>query len=201
MRLFLKVITYIFHPLFMPIAGTLVYFLITPRYTPTEVQIGNILPIFILTVIIPIISFLILKNVNVITSVFKPDASERKYLLYIAISLLLMVVYKVIPNNYAAELHFYFIGLIGATFGSIVLLFFNFKSSIHLTGMGSLFMYLICLSVHFEINITIALSLLILATGLVATSRLYLQSNGRIALIVGFLLGATSQLLTVKFWL
>lgn len=201
MKLFSKVITYIFHPLFIPIAGTLAYFVITPRYTPTEFQSGNILPIFILTVIIPIIAFLILKNVGVISSVFTPNISERKYLLYIGISLLLMVSYKVIPNNYAAELHFYFIGLIGAAFGSLVLLFFNFKSSIHLMGMGSLFMYLICLSVHFEINITIALSLLVLATGLVATSRLFLQSHGRAALIIGFLLGAISQLLTIKFWL
>jgi hypothetical protein len=201
MKLFLKIITYLFHPLFIPIAGTLAYFLSTPRYTPIEFQSGNILPIFILTVIIPIISFLILKNIGVINSFFKPNASERKYFLYIGISLLLMVVYNVIPNNYAIELHFYFIGLISAAFGAVVLLFFNFKSSIHLMGMGSLLMYLICLSVHFEINITIALGLVILATGLVASSRLYLQSNGRLALLVGFMLGAISQLLTVKFWL
>lgn len=201
MKLFSKIVTYLFHPIFIPIAGTLAYFMITPKYTPTEFQSGNVLPIFILTVIIPIIAFLILKNVGIIHSVFAPNISERKYLLYIGISLMLMVVYKVIPNNYTAELYFYFVGLIGATFGSIVLLFLNFKSSIHLMGMGSLFMYLICLSVHFEINITIALSLAILATGLVATSRLYLKSHGRAALLVGFLLGAISQLLTVKFWL
>lgn len=201
MKLFLKAITYIFHPLFIPLAGTLAYFIITPKYTPTEFQSGNVLPIFILTVIIPIIAFLILKNVGVVGTVFMPNISERKYLLYIGISLLLMVVYKVIPNNYVVELHFYFVGLIASTFGTIVLLFFNFKSSVHLMGMGSLFMYLICLSVHFEINITIALSMVILATGLVATSRLYLQTHGRAALLVGFLLGAISQLLTVKFWL
>ena len=144
---------------------------------------------------------LILKNVGVISSVFTPDTSERKYLLYIGISLLLMVVYKVIPNNYAAELHFYFIGLIGATFGSLVLLFFNFKSSVHLMGMGSISMYLTCLSVHFEINITLALSALILLTGLVATSRLYLKAHSKAELLIGFLIGAVSQLLTIKFWL
>lgn len=201
MKLFLKAITYVFHPLFIPIAGALAYFMITPRYTPPEFQSSNILPIFILTIIIPIIAFLILKNVGAISSVFAPEVSERKYLLYIGISLLLMVVYKVIPNNFIIELHFYFIGLIVATFGLIVMLFFNFKTSVHLMGMGSLFTYLVCLSVHFEINITIILSLVILATGLVASSRLYLQSNGRAALIVGFLLGAVSQLMTLKYWL
>lgn len=201
MKLFPLIISYIFHPLFIPVAGTIAYFAITPKYTPIEEQIGTILPIFILTVIIPIIAYLILKNVGLIQSVFIPTLKERRYPLYINILLLLMVVYKVIPNNYTAELHYYFFGLIAATMASLLLLFLNFKSSMHLMGMGSLFMYLICLSVHFEINITLALSVLILLTGLVATSRLYLKAHSIAELVIGFFIGLVSQLLTIKFWL
>ncbi len=201
MKLFLLVISYIFHPLFIPVAGTISYFAITPKYTPIEEQSGNILPIFILTVIIPIITYLILKNVGLIQSVFMPTLKERRYPLYISILLLLMVVYKVIPNNYTAELHYYFLGLIAATMASLLLLFLNFKSSMHLMGMGSIFMYLICLSVHFEINITLALSVLILLIGLVATSRLYLKAHSKAELVIGFFIGLVSQLLTIKFWL
>ena len=201
MKLFLLVISYIFHPLFIPVAGTISYFAITPKYTPIEEQSGNILPIFILTVIIPIITYLILKNVGLIQSVFMPTLKERRYPLYISILLLLMVVYKVIPNNYTAELHYYFLGLIAATMASLLLLFLNFKSSMHLMGMGSIFMYLICLSVHFEINITLALSVLILLIGLVATSRLYLKAHSKAELVIVFFSGFVSQLLTIKFWL
>lgn len=201
MRIFLKFISYLFHPILIPIAGTLAYFLITPRFTPSEFQSGNILPIFILTVIIPIISFLILKNLGLVSSISLSDIKERKYPYYINIALLLMIVYKVIPNNFTAELYYYFIGLIAATFSSLILLFFNFKSSMHLTGMGSLIMFLVSLSIHFEINITIALSLFILATGLVATSRLYLRAHQKSEVIIGFLMGILSQLLTIKFWL
>ena len=201
MKLFLQVISYIFHPLFIPVAGTIAYFIITPKYSPIEEQSGNILPIFILTVIIPIIAYLILKNIGLIQSVFMPTIKERRYPLYISILLLLMVVYKVIPNNFTAELHYYFLGLIAATMASLLLLFLNFKSSMHLMGMGSIFMYLTCLSVHFEINITLALSALILLTGLVATSRLYLKAHSKAELIIGFLIGTVSQLLTIKFWL
>ncbi|NHF58420.1 phosphatase PAP2 family protein [Flavobacteriaceae bacterium TP-CH-4] len=201
MRLFLRAISYIFHPIFVPIAGTLAYFLITPKYSPLELQSGNILPIFILTVIIPIISYLILTNLGVVSSVFNPDAKERRYSLYIAILLLLMVVYKVVPNNYTIELYYYFVGLIGASAASLLLLFLNFKTSLHVTGMASLFMYLICLSVHFEINITLALGFFILATGLVATSRLYLNVHSKTEVLIGFLIGLLSQLLTVRFWL
>ncbi len=201
MRLVSRFISFIFHPLFIPIAGTITYFVITPKYSPLELQSGNILPIFILTVIIPIISFLILKNLGVITSVFLPGTKERIYPLMISIALLLMVLLKVIPNNYTSELYFFFVGLIAAASASLFLVFLNFKSSLHLMGMGSLLMFLISLSIHFEINVTIAISLCTLATGLVATSRLYLKAHGRAEVLIGFLIGAISQLLTLEFWL
>jgi len=201
MRIFLKVISYIFHPLFIPMAGTLAYFIVTPKYSPLELQSGNVLPIFILTVIIPIITYLILKNLGVVNTVFMPTVKERKYPLYVHILLLLLVIYKVIPNNYIVEIRFYFLGLLTAAMTALVLLFFKLKVSMHLMGIGSLFMFLVCLSIHFEINITLAVSLLTLATGLVTTSRLYLKAHSPTELLIGFLIGLISQLLTVRFWL
>ena len=201
MKVFLKAISYIFHPLFIPIGGTAAYFLVTPKYNTLEIQSGNILPIFILTVIIPIIAYLILRNLGVVSSVFMTTVKERKYPLYISILLFLMVVYQVISNNFTIELHYYFLGLIAATMASLLLLFLNFKSSMHLMGMGSLLMYMVCLSVHFEINITLVLSIIVLATGLVASSRLYLKAHSKVEVLIGFLIGLISQLLTVKFWL
>ena len=201
MKLFLKIISYIFHPLLVPFAGTVIYFIITPKYSPLELQSGNILPIFILTVIIPIISFFILRNLGIVSSVFLPNRTERKYPLMISILLLSMVLLKVIPNNYVVELYFYFVGLIVASFACLLLLFFKLKCSLHLAGMGSVLMFLIALSIHFETNITLAISLWILVTGIVATSRLYLNAHSRVEVLVGLLLGIVSQLMTIKFWL
>lgn len=200
MRHFLHIVSYVFHPLFIPIGGTVLYFMVTP-YSSLEVQSGNILPIFILTVIIPIIFFLILKNLGVINSIFLPTLKERKYPLYISSILLLMILYKVIPNNYVHELFFFFIGLLTATGAALILLFLKFKASIHLLGMGSLLMFMIGLSIHFEINITLAISLFTLLTGLVATSRLYLKAHSKAELAIGFFIGLGSQLLTLKYWL
>jgi len=201
MRLFYSFISYLFHPILIPIAGTLAYFLITPRFSTPAFESGNILPIFILTVIIPIISFLILKNIGLVNSISMPEIKERKYPYFIGIALLLIIIFKVIPNNYTSELYYYFIGLVAASFTSLLLLFMNFKSSMHLMGMGSLFMFLVSLSIHFEINIIIALSVFILATGIVATSRLYLRAHQKSEVIVGFLIGVLTQLFTIKFWL
>jgi hypothetical protein len=197
----LKLISYIFHPIFIPIAGTISYFLITPKYTTIELRSGNILPIFILTIIIPIICFFILKNLGIIKSVFLTKITERKYPLLISLALLLMILTKVIPDNYTIELYYFFLGLIAATSTSLFLLIIKFKSSLHMMGMGSLLMFLICLSIHFERNIIIAISFLFLASGLVATSRLYLKAHTRAELLIGLMIGIVSQLLTVKFWL
>lgn len=201
MKVFFKSIAYVFHPIFIPIEGTLIYFLVTRKYTSLEMQIGNLLPIFILTVVIPIICFLILRNIGIVNSIFLPTIKERKYPLYISLILLFMIVYKVIPYHYSPELYYYFIGLILALFTSLLLLFIQFKSSMHMMGIGSLAMYLIILSIHFEINISFSISILILLSGLVASSRLYVKAHTKLELLVGLTVGVVSQFLTISYWL
>ncbi|WP_339629122.1 hypothetical protein [uncultured Maribacter sp.] len=128
-------------------------------------------------------------------------ATERKYPLYIHASILLLILYKVIPTNYVSEIYFYFTGLLGATVACLLLLLFNFKTSLHAVGVSGLLMYLINLSIHFEINLIIAISIFILLTGAILTARLYLKAHTRIELIIGVFIGLLSQLLTVRFWL
>lgn len=201
MKLFLKILSILLHPIFLPIAGTITYFVITPKYSPLELQSGNILPIFILTVIIPIISFLILKNLGVVSTIFLTKTNERTYPLIIQIALFLMILIKVIPNNYTIEVYFFFVGLLAATVACLLLNFFKFRTSLHMASMGSYLMYLIALSIHFEINIVIAISLFTLLTGILATARLFLNANSRAEVLIGFIIGFGSQLLTIKFWL
>lgn len=201
MNVFSNLISYFLHPLFIPIGGTVAYFIITPKYIPLEIQSANILPIFILTVIIPIVTFLILKNLGLVNSIFLETITERKYPLYVHISILLLILYQVIPNNYVSELYFYFTGLLGAAMACLFLLFFKFKVSLHMVGISGLLMFLINLSIHFEINLILAISILILLTGSAATARLYLKAHTKTELIVGLFIGLLSQLLTIQYWL
>lgn len=201
MRTFQKVISYLFHPMIIPLAGTVAYFGITPKYSPASLQTHIFLPVLILTVIIPVIAFFILRNLGILSSALTPTIEERKYPLYIHVILLLIVVYKVVPGQYAFELHYYFIGLIAAALTTLLLLFLKVKASMHVMGLGSLFLFLVCLSIHFEINVTIAVSVLTLVTGLVATSRLYLKAHTKVEVFIGFVIGLLSQLMLIKFWM
>jgi len=202
MRLFSKTISYIFHPIFTPIFGTLIYFLLTPKYaTILEIVSINILPIFILTVVIPIICFYLLKSMGILNSIFISNIKERKYPFFINIALLFIVLLKVIPNNYNPEVFFYFLGLIAAYISSLLLLILNFKSSMHLMSIASLLMFTINLSIHFEINIILLISLLVTLSGLIASARIYLKAHTKSEVIIGFIVGFGTQLLTIKFWL
>lgn len=201
MQYFLRGVSYVFHPLFIPIGGTLSYFLVTPRLNSLQIQSGNILPIFILTIIIPIILFLILKNLGLITSIFAPNLKERKYPLYFSMIIYLMILYKVIPLNYINELYYFFVGLLIATFSILLLVFTRIKASIHLMGMGSILIYLVGLSIHFEVNITFAIALFTLMTGVVTTSRLFMNAHSKVELLIGFIVGSCSQLFVFKYWL
>lgn len=201
MRHLLRGVSYIFHPLFIPMGGTISYFLITPKFSSLQLQSGNVLPIFILTVIIPIILFLILRNLGLISSIFAPKLEERKYPLYLSMIIHFMILYKVIPLNYINELYYFFVGLLIASFTTLLLLFAKIKASVHLLGMGSILVYLVGLSIHFEINITFAIAIFTFMTGLVATSRLFMKAHSKIELVIGFLVGCCSQLFVFKYWL
>lgn len=200
MQFLLRIISYIFHPIFIPLFGTITYFALAP-YSSLEQKNGTILPIFILTVVIPIIFFFILRNLKLITSIFAPSIKERIYPMLISSGIYFIILYKIIPQNYINEVYYFFIGLLTAAIAILVLLFLKFKASLHLLGMGSILLFLIGLSIHFEINITIAIGLVILLSGLLTSSRLYLKAHTIPELILGFLIGASSQLYLFKFWL
>ena len=200
MRRISQIITYLFHPLLIPVYGTLFYFQVTPKYSPLSQQSGNILPVFILTVIIPIISMLILKNLGLIKSQLLLRSEERIYPLLVSVLLLLMVLLRVIPNHYTPELYFYFLGLIIGGTTSLMIALLGKIISLHMAGLGSLLGFMVLLSLHFEKNIVVAISLCTLCCGLVAMARLYLRAHGRASILAGLLIGLFSQLFLIQFW-
>lgn len=57
MNFFLKSISYILHPLLMPLAGAIIYFAAAPRFIPEEIIKSKLFGVLILTVCIPIVLF------------------------------------------------------------------------------------------------------------------------------------------------
>ncbi|WP_420571695.1 hypothetical protein [Kordia sp.] len=201
MRAFLNLISYIFHPIFIPVMATVGYFLVTPRMYELGFKIDVAITISIFTIFIPILIFILLKRFGLIDSIFVKKVEQRKIPLYIYVLVLFLIITKVITKSIFAELYDFFLGSLIAALACLVLVLFRVKASMHMMGISGLVMFLIVLSITYQLNITFALSILIFAIGLVATSRLFLKAHTVSELIIGFFIGWIPQLLVTFHWL
>ncbi len=201
MAILSKLISYLIHPLLVPTFGTIFYFMVTPKYSPSELLLGNLIPIFILTALIPLGSLLILNQFGMTRSLLLLTSEERIYPLLIFLALLLLILLRVIPNNFTVELYYFFMGIALSVTSCLLLALMGKVVSIHMVGIGTLLMFIVVLSFHFEKNIIAAISLCTLCTGLLASARLYLNRHGRAAVLTGWLIGLVSQLILIRFWL
>ena len=201
MRFLLKSASFIFHPLWLPLAGSFLYFIFTPRFFPEGVVQAKLLAIAILTIFIPIVFYFLLKNLGKAQSVFLVDVNERKWPLIFYAILITMVLNQILnAYNYAA-LYYYFTGILFATILAFVLVVFQLKASLHMMGLGGLLVFLIGISLNFKIDLTYTISFLILALGLTASSRIYYKAHTINELLLGLACGMITQVLVLNLWL
>ncbi len=201
MKAFLKIIAYLLHPLFMPILGSGLYYWVSPRYSPIEMQGTILIKIAILTICIPLILYYLLKNLGIVSSIFLEQITERKIPLYANTILLLLILKIVLPESFAIELYWFFVAALATTLACLMLVFFKVKASIHMMGICSVTMFIMILSVHYQKNLLLMISVLIVSCGLVATSRLSTKSHNGLELVLGSLLGLIPQILVVNYWM
>lgn len=201
MNYLLKSAAYILHPLLMPLVGTLLYFMITPRYLERELVFAKLVAILIITVLIPLISFFLLKNLQLVSSLHLENVKERKVPLMIQCLLLLLIIKMVFDPFESAEMYYFFVGILFAAISALILVFLNFKISLHQMAVAGVTMFLISLSVHFKINLLLWIGLFLFANGWIASSRLHTKSHTPIELIAGFFIGGIPQLILIPYWL
>lgn len=201
MRTFLKVISYIFHPIFIPVMATVGFFLLTPRLYDFNFKIDVSITISIFTIFIPILTFILLKRFQLIDSIFVKDVKQRRIPLYLYVLLLFLIITKVISKSIFAELYDFFLATLISAVVCLAFVLFRVKASMHMMGISGLVMFLIALSITYQLNITFALSILIFMIGLIGTSRLFLKAHTFTELIIGFFIGWIPQLLVMTDWL
>lgn len=201
MNFFLKSISFLFHPIFMPLLGVAFYFSKSPRYIPAQIIQAKIISVIILTIILPILLFSVLKTLKKANSIYLKTTRERIIPLTVNCIILLLIIRKIFPQNDILELYFFFIGILITSLSCLIISALKFKASIHMAAISGILMFFIALSIHFSININGTLALLAIIIGTVATSRLHLKAHSYLELIVGFFLGFLPQLITLNYWL
>lgn len=198
---FLKSISYIFHPLLMPVFGVIFYFEVSPRFIPLEIKQAKLISLIILTVALPILLYFLLKTLGKVKSIHLENTNERILPLVLNCIVILLVIQRILTPSQIIELYYFFVGILFSTMACLILVIAKFKASIHMIAVSGVFMFFVALSIHFSINLNGALSLMIIIIGAIATSRLHLKAHTYKELIMGVFIGVIPQLILVRYWL
>lgn len=201
MNYFLQSASFIFHPLLMPLIGVGLYFKLTPKFIEPEIIIIKTYAIIIITILIPLISFFLLKNSGLVKSINLKEVKERKYPLMIQIILIFIIITRVFTKYHHPELYYFFIAVVVSSLVALILVIVNFKVSLHQMGIAGVTMFLIALSIRFTENYLFEISLFFLINGWVASSRLETKSHSISELIIGFIVGVFPQFIMLNYWL
>ncbi|MBL4663170.1 MAG: hypothetical protein JKY22_06370 [Flavobacteriaceae bacterium] len=201
MNYFLRFGAFLLHPLLMPLIGALTYYIITPRFIESEVIRAKLFAIAIITIFVPVVIFLLLKNLGKITSMELEHVNERKVPLMLQCILVLLIIKMVYAPYESPEMYFFFVGILFSSIAALIMVLFKIKISLHQMGIAGVTLFLIALSVHFKVNMLVWIGLFILGNGWVASSRLHTNSHTYPELLLGFFVGMIPQVLMLNFWL
>ena len=185
-----KIVSVVFHPLFMPLYG-LAILLSAPtflKYLPADAKRILYLIVLINNVFIPLALLPFMRYRNIISSYHIDDRKERIIPLLIASILYCTTSFIV----FRIQIPFFLKSFIFATsVVAIIVSMINFwwKISIHAAGAGALTATVIALSLKMYTPLTWYLLTVILASGLVLSSRLRLNSHSPSQVWIGFLTG------------
>ncbi|MBP93881.1 hypothetical protein SAMN04487989_101994 [Bizionia echini] len=201
MNFILRSISFIFHPVVMPLLGVIFYFSKSPRYLPLELMQAKVVSLFILTILLPILLYYLLKSLGKTSSIYLQSTQERIFPLILNAIITVLILIRVLPSNEIIELYYFFVGILISTLSCLILAILKFKASIHMMAVSGVFMFYLALSIHFSININGTLALMAILIGAIATSRLHVKAHTYPELITGLFIGLVPQLILVNYWL
>ncbi|UJH90510.1 hypothetical protein LZ575_17130 [Antarcticibacterium sp. 1MA-6-2] len=201
MRWFVKSASYLFHPVWMPFLGSLIYFVVTPRFFPLPLIKAKLLAIAITTMFIPIVFYFLLKNLGKAHSLFLSDVKERRWPLFFFNLLICLNLYQILDVYNFPALYYFFVGILFSSITGFLLALVKLKISLHMVGLSGILMFVLALSIFYRINLIYTISFMIVAIGLTATSRMELKAHTWLELILGFFIGLVPQIIVLNFWL
>ncbi|MBW2961869.1 hypothetical protein [Mesonia aestuariivivens] len=193
MKWFIRLASYIFHPLWMPILGSIAYFVISPRFLPNSIIKAKLLAIAILTIFIPIVFYFLLKNLGLVKNIRLPKAKERCLPMVFFCLILLTVLNFVLAAEEFAVLHYFFTGILYSSFIAFLMNIFKYKVSLHMMGIAGVTCFITYISIIYSTNLICLIAFLFFSIGWTASSRIQQKAHHLNELIIGLIVGILPQ--------
>lgn len=197
-----NVISYISHPLFLPVLVTVLLVNAMPEYFVLFKQESARFPfdklfirVLFSTLFLPLFVVALSKALGFITS-FHLRSQKDRIIPYIACTTFYFWTYFAFKRQAVAPPFFnaFFLGVfIAVVIGMVANTYV--KISMHTIGWGGVVGFLLMLMIGMNMNISLALMVAFLITGIVGTARLVLGAHTPAEIYSGFILGIISQLI------
>ena len=186
-----RVISYLFHPLLMPLYILLLLLNLDSFLSvslPFSYKLALTGVVFLTTILSPLFVTWMLCRLRIISSVFMSRKEERIYPV-LAISVFYYLTYFLLRGIHISTIFSFY--MLGATLLAILTLAVNFfrKISLHMIGIGSFTGLFLGLSLNFGINLDREVFLGILLAGVIGFARLKENSHQPAEIYSGFIMG------------
>jgi len=191
-----KFISYVFHPLFIPVYLT--YFILTVRSyqfpgISEKDRFFNLLLVIVSYSFVPLMCMLLLRALNFIDSILLKTQKDRIIPYVICMTFYFSVWYYYKKNHFVDDLQSMSMAVFNASvFGFLVNIIM--KVSMHAIAMGVMCTFIALLAFTDSSSFSLYLAITVLIAGIVCTSRLIVSDHSPKEIYYGFLIGVFSQL-------
>jgi hypothetical protein len=197
----LPVFSYIFHPIFISLYGTLFFFSIAKNFYHAHQIYVTLLQVVIVTLLLPLSVYFLFRSLGKLQSFTEASLQERQMPIAIQALLLLLLLKYSISKEVFTELYYFFLGGLISAVLVLAAVLLKFKASLHMMGITALTAFIYGLSNYYELPLTYSIGGCILCMGCVASSRLYKKAHTTIELVAGIVLGLLPQVVLMAYWL
>lgn len=196
-----NIVSYLLHPMFMPLVMTYVLYILSPvtfaQYEDAKSVIGNgVVPVFIqigvTTIMYPLLVVLILKGLGMIESVQMRTRKERIIPLIAS-----MVFYWWVSHVFKShEAPVILQTVLRGAYWGLILVFLAsifFKVSMHTAAAGGMLGILVLLLFTSPVAMSVPLFIGIVIAGVIGTARLLLGAHTPFEVWVGYAIGFVAQ--------
>jgi hypothetical protein len=202
LRLAAQLVSYLFHPLFVPTFFMLYLIRVIPYefvgITEWQLQL-RLFSVFWLTAFFPAFAVFLLWRLKFSESIFLRTQKER-IIPYVITMFFYWWMYYLSRNfhDQPLALKFFYFGIFIAT--CLGLIFNNFiKVSLHAIGISGLLMAVILVSFMYPINNVIWIAIAALLAAVVVSARMIVSDHTKQELTIGFVIGILTQVMAY-FW-
>ena len=187
--IFFSILNYVFHPIFIPFYFFLIFVHLLPlnfkELSPLALQL-RIFSVFFNTIFFPLFAVFLLYKLKFIKTIYLKNQTER--IIPIVINMFFYWWMFYLYRNFMEHNVFLKSFFLGIFFSTIIALIANnfYKISLHALGLGSFFMAIILMSIHFSLFIPYYWIFTVGICFLICNYRMKTKQHSKYDIVTGF---------------